>query len=81
MHLAERTQWRAISKLLWAFNIEAPIDPATGQKIMPDPNAYKEGISHGPLPFKVVFKPRSQAHVDVIMKECDKSLSMLQQWE
>ncbi|KAL4810589.1 cytochrome P450 [Aspergillus unguis] len=81
MHLAERTQWRAIAKLLWAFNIELPIDPATGQKIIPDPEAYKEGIAHGPLPYKVVFKPRSQAHVDVLMKECAGSLKMLEQWE
>jgi hypothetical protein len=81
MHLAERTQWRAIAKLLWAFNIELPIDPATGKKIIPDPEAFKEGIAHGPLPFKVVFKPRSQAHVDVIMKDCEESLKMLQQWE
>ncbi|KAF7125412.1 hypothetical protein CNMCM5793_001590 [Aspergillus hiratsukae] len=81
MHLAERTQWRAIAKLLWAFDIELPIDPATGKKIIPDPEAYKEGIAHGPLPFQVVFKPRSQAHVDIIMKDCEQSLKMLQQWE
>ena len=81
MHLAERTQWRAIAKLLWAFSIELPIDPVTGEKIIPDPEAYKEGIAHGPLPYQVIFKPRSQAHVDVLMREFEESLKMLQQWE
>jgi hypothetical protein len=81
MHLAERTQWRAIAKLLWGFNIELPVDPTTGQKIIPDPEAYKEGIAHGPLPYKVIFKPRSQKHVDVIMQEVRESLKMLQKWE
>ncbi|KAJ6011550.1 cytochrome P450 [Penicillium sp. IBT 35674x] len=80
MHLAERTQWRAIAKLLWAFTIELPVD-ASGKKIIPDPEAYKEGIAHGPLPYQVVFKPRSQEHVDVIMKDCEQSLKLLQQWE
>jgi hypothetical protein len=80
MHLAERTQWRAIAKLLWAFTIELPTD-STGKKIIPDPEAYKEGIAHGPLPYQVVFKPRSQEHVDVILKDCEKSLKLLQQWE
>lgn len=80
MHLAERTQWRAIAKLLWAFSIELPVD-ATGKKIIPDPEAYKEGIAHGPLPYQVVFKPRSQEHVDIIMKDCEQSLKILQQWE
>ncbi|KAJ5916118.1 cytochrome P450 [Penicillium tannophilum] len=80
MHLAERTQWRAIAKLLWAFTIELPVD-AAGNKIIPDPEAYKEGIAHGPLPYQVVFKPRSQEHVDIIMKDCERSLKTLQQWE
>lgn len=81
IHLAERTQWRAIAKLLWAFEIQLPIDPATGEKIIPNPEAYKEGIAHGPLPYQVVFKPRSQAHIDIIMKDCEESLKMLQHWE
>ncbi len=81
MHLAERTQWRAISKLLWAFDIELPLDAATGQKIMPDPHSYKEGISHTPAPFSVIFKPRSQAHIAVINKDVKENLKVLAQYE
>ncbi|VUC26552.1 unnamed protein product [Clonostachys rosea] len=81
MHLAERTQWRAIAKLLWAFDIELPTDPVTGQKIVPDPENYKEGIAHGPKPFKVVFKPRSQKHIDIIRGDVLESLKVLKAYE
>ncbi|KAH8654828.1 cytochrome P450 [Ilyonectria robusta] len=81
MHLAERTQWRAIAKLLWAFDIELPTDPATGNKVIPDPENYKEGIAHGPKPFKVVFKPRSQKHVNLIRGDVLESLKVLQAYE
>lgn len=81
IHLAERTQWRIIAKLLWAFDIKLPIDPVTGKEVAPDPEAYKEGIMNGPLPYEVLFKPRSQAHMDVIMKNCEDSRHVLEQWE
>jgi cytochrome P450 family 619 len=81
IHLAERTQWRAISKLLWAFDIELPVNPATGEKIMPDPLNYKEGISHTPNPFNVIFKPRSQAHIDLINKDVEEKLNVLQKYD
>jgi hypothetical protein len=69
MHLAERTQWRITAKLLWAFNIERQIDPATGKPVEIDAESYHEGISHCPKPFKVNFVSRSKAHRDVIFKE------------
>ncbi|KAI1009821.1 hypothetical protein LB504_003034 [Fusarium proliferatum] len=81
MHLAERTQWRAIAKILWAFDIELAVDPATGKKIVPDPEAFKEGIAHGPKPYKVVFKPRSQAHIDTILREAEQSLDEVAKWD
>lgn len=81
IHLAERTQWRAIAKLLWAFDIELPVDRVTGQKIVPDPHDYKEGISHTPSPFQVIFKPRSQAHIDVINRDVQQNLKTLAQFE
>lgn len=42
MRLAERTQWRAIAKLLWAFDIELPTDPATGEKIITRKHTKRE---------------------------------------
>ncbi|EWZ90798.1 hypothetical protein FOWG_08371 [Fusarium oxysporum f. sp. lycopersici MN25] len=77
MHLAERTQWRAIAKILWAFDIELAVDPATGQKIVPDPEAFKEGIAHGPKPFKVVFK-LAVKHILILSSE--KRSRALMRW-
>ncbi|EXL55999.1 hypothetical protein FOCG_03713 [Fusarium oxysporum f. sp. radicis-lycopersici 26381] len=77
MHLAERTQWRAIAKILWAFDIELAVDPATGQKIVPGPEAFKEGIAHGPKPFKVVFK-LAVKHILILSSE--KRSRALMRW-
>ncbi|RKK20882.1 hypothetical protein BFJ66_g7373 [Fusarium oxysporum f. sp. cepae] len=77
MHLAERTQWRAIAKILWAFDIELAVNPATGQKIVPDPEAFKEGIAHGPKPFKVVFK-LAVKHILILSSE--KRSRALMRW-
>lgn len=81
IHLAERTQWRIAAKLIWAFDIQAPIDPKTGKAMKLDPDAYVEGLLHGPAPFKVTFKPRSQSHVDIINKELPSAKNFLQPYE
>jgi hypothetical protein len=81
MHLAERTQWRITAKLLWAFNIERRIDPETGKVEDIDPEAYHEGISHCPKPFKVNFVCRSRAHRDVISKEFQSVQDFLRAFE
>lgn len=57
------------------------MDPKTGEKIMPDPHNYKEGISHTPAEYNVVFKPRSQAHIDVIHRDVEINLKTLAKYE
>ncbi|EXJ82882.1 hypothetical protein A1O3_06698 [Capronia epimyces CBS 606.96] len=81
VHLAERNQWRIVSKLIWAFEIKEPIDPTTGKTISLDPEDYSNGLLHAPKPFKVIFKPRSQAHIDVIKREYEESMRDLAPFE
>jgi cytochrome P450 len=81
MHLAERNMWRITSKLLWAFDISEPIDPATGKTIKLDPNAYNPGITQAPLPFPVSITPRSQEHAAVLRKELKSALEFLAPFE
>jgi hypothetical protein len=81
IHLAERTQWRIAAKLLWAFDIQAPIDPKTGKRFKLDPDAYVEGLLHGPAPFEVIFTPRSQAHIDIINAELPNAENFLKPYE
>jgi len=78
MHLAERNMWRIASKLLWAFEFSEPVDPATGQMIPLDENAYTDGILKMPLPFKVQVKPRSPEHVATIKRERAAALAFLE---
>jgi cytochrome P450 len=71
IHLAERTQWRILARLLWAFRIEHEIDT----------EAYEEKLITGPKPFQVRFTPRSQQHVRVIEKELEAVSDLLRKWE
>jgi cytochrome P450 len=81
IHLAERNQWRIAAKVLWAFEIQEPTDPITGEVQHLDPAAYTEGLLHAPLPYKAVFKPRSKAHAETIRKEYATAIKTLKQWE
>lgn len=60
------------AKLLWAFEI-IPVDV--------DPDKYHEGIMHAPAPYKVEFRPRSEAHVKTIMREAEDALKFLAKYE
>jgi cytochrome P450 len=80
IHLAERNQWRIAAKVLWAFEIIEPTDPKTGQGIL-DVDAYTEGLLHAPLPYQVIFKPRSEAHIATIRREYKAAMAALEPFE
>jgi hypothetical protein len=67
IHLAERMQWRIPARLLWAFRVEHAVD-GKGVKMAIDTDAYEEKSIAGPKPFRVQFAPRSQKHVEVIVR-------------
>lgn len=73
--------WRIAAKLLWAYEFSEPVDPASGDVIPIDENAYNAGILQAPLPFKVQIKPRSAQHAATVKKELAGSLDFLKQWE
>jgi cytochrome P450 len=81
VHLAERNQWRIVSKLIWAFKIEEPVDPKTGKAISLDPEDYSSGLLHCPNPYKVIFKPRSKAHIATIIREMEQATKDLAPFE
>jgi hypothetical protein len=81
MHLAERTQWRITAKILWAFDIVRAEDPSTGKPYAIDPEAYREGLNHCPLPFKATFRPRSKEHLKTIAAEAAKGRDFLQEYD
>lgn len=81
IHLAERNQWRIVSKLIWAFEIKETVDPKTGKTVTLDPEDYSNGLLHCPNPYKVIFKPRSQAHIATIIREMENSAKDLAPFE
>jgi cytochrome P450 len=81
IQLAERTQWRMIARLLWAFRIEHAIDEKTGEKIEIDSEAFEHKLIAGPMPFQVTFTPRSERHVEVLKRELESVSELLRKWE
>jgi cytochrome P450 len=80
IHLAERSMWRITAKLLWAFEIEEPIDPATGKVKPLDTNAYTSANLVCPLPFDVRIKLRSPKHGEAIKRELASAEEFLSQY-
>jgi hypothetical protein len=83
MHIAERSLFLGISRILWAFNVEAPLD-ADGKKILPDPNKLTQGLFVLPEPFRANIRPRSQKHAAMIREQWDGCLPLLDgemQWQ
>lgn len=90
MHLAERNLWRAISKILWAFEITPIVDPITGIPKPPSTTAFsvngeKSAFFGGAVrvayPFDVNIKPRSSKHVAVLIKEYEAARATLEKYD
>lgn len=72
IHLADRNLFHAISKLIWAFNIEKGDDPKTGKLFTPDTSmatGYREGLTACPHEFPIKLTVRSQKRHETIMQE------------
>ncbi|KAF1994944.1 cytochrome P450 [Amniculicola lignicola CBS 123094] len=81
IQLAERTQFRMLSAMLWAFRLEHAIKKETGEEIPIDTEAFEDKLIAGPKPFKIRFTPRSPKHVEVIKRELENASGLLKQWE
>jgi cytochrome P450 len=80
IHLAERTLWRMIAQILWAFEIKQPIDEH-GNQVDLDETAYTDGMVLSLKPFMVRLTPRSAKHAEIVMKAAEESKDFLRQWE
>jgi len=90
MHIAERTLWRSMSKILWAFEILPATDPTTGK---PKPiytaafsaNGEKLGFmgaaNRVAIPFDVTIEPRSKERVETIQREYAEMLPLLRRFD
>lgn len=83
MHIADRSMFLAISRLLWGFHMEVPLD-AAGKPIIPDPTKLIPGMLVQPEPFPAIINPRTQKHAATIRKEWADAFALLdaeEQWK
>lgn len=72
IHLADRNLYQAISKLIWAFDFSAPLDPKTGKPMIPDTTietGYREGLTACAYEFPCTIKVRSEKKRETILRE------------
>ncbi|RYP31688.1 hypothetical protein DL767_005601 [Monosporascus sp. MG133] len=84
MHIADRSLFLAISRLLWAFDFRRPVDETTGQEIVPDMEELTEGLFVAPKPFRAHIVPRSEYKAQRVREEWSKMTELLDselQWK
>ncbi|KAI2606391.1 cytochrome P450 [Hypoxylon fragiforme] len=85
MHIAERSLFLAMSRLLWAFDFERAIDEKTEKEIVPDmEDLVESGLFVQPNPFKAVITPRSPQRAERVREEWDAVAKLLdgeKQWQ
>lgn len=68
IHVAERSLFLGMSRILWAFDITPETDTA-GTPILPDPDRLSQGFVCMPEEFPAKITPRSQERADLVMSE------------
>jgi hypothetical protein len=84
MHIADRSLFLAISRLLWAFNFQRALDRQTGQEIVPDMDDLVDGVMMFPKPFDAKIIPRSTYKADCVRQEWGQAAKLLDdqaQWK
>lgn len=76
MHIAERSLFLAMARLLWAFDFH-PAHDADGHEIVPDADDLTEGLLVLPKPFPARMVPRSSDKVARIRSEWAKMEHLL----
>jgi hypothetical protein len=83
MHIAERSLFLGMARMLWAFNFEKARD-ANGAEITPDITKLIQGLFVMPEPFPAKITPRSEKYVERIRQEwadAEKLLDPQKQWK
>ena len=76
MHIAERSLFLAMSRMLWGFNMEKPLD-GNGAEITPDIDKLTQGLFVGPEDFEARIYPRSAKHELLMRQAWDDSAANL----
>ncbi|KAB5539440.1 cytochrome P450 [Coniochaeta sp. 2T2.1] len=83
MHIAERSLFLGMSRMLWAFDF-APAKDENGVELTPDQSKLKQGLFVMPEEFQALITPRSEARAQKIRqdwKDCQTLLDEEMQWK
>ncbi|KAK7755682.1 hypothetical protein SLS62_002293 [Diatrype stigma] len=84
MHIADRSLFLGVSRLLWAFDFRRAVDEETGREIVPDMRELTEGLFVQPKPFPADIRPRSEHKAQRVREEWSKMGELLDaemQWK
>lgn len=68
IHVAERSLFLAMSRLLWAFDI-TPAKDSNGNPILPDQDKLTQGFVCMPEPYPAKITPRSPERAEIVRNE------------
>ena len=68
MHIAERSLFIAISRMLWLFDFQPALD-AQGNEVLPDVERLEGGTVSRPVEYRARITPRSKEREDIARKE------------
>lgn len=68
IHVAERSLFLGMSRVLWAFNIDPALDDQ-GKPIIPDPDRLTQGFVCMPEEFPARITPRSKERAEMVARE------------
>ncbi|KAE8442354.1 hypothetical protein EG329_003425 [Mollisiaceae sp. DMI_Dod_QoI] len=84
IHVAERSLFLGISRLLWSFDFKPALD-GRGREILPDPERLTQGFVCMPEPFQCMITPRSKEKEKMVRSEWEEASGLLdkqtQQWK
>lgn len=77
MHVAERSLFLGMSRMLWAFDIRPELDAVTGKEILPDPDHLTQGFVCMPEGFQARITPRDEKRAEMVTREWEEAKELL----
>lgn len=84
MHIADRSMFLAMARLLWAFDFNRAVDDKTGQATVPNMAHLSQGLFVAPEPFEADIVPRDPNKAARVREEWSKMSDLLDgnmQWK
>lgn len=76
MHVAERSLFLGIARMLWAFDFRPLVDDK-GRAVVPDIERLTQGFVCMPEPFQAVVTPRSEERAEIVRREWREARALL----